>query len=241
MFDESIVELSIKKVHPDPDNLKVHTEANIRYIQSSIERFGFLDPIGVVAHPDGRKGVYMIVEGHGRFEAAQNLELEKVPVIVLTLDEAERRGYGIAHNHIQQLTTMNMQAVASEFQRLGVGDGDHVSLGFSDEDVLFMPSGITAAPIAPLEGQDPFTGPDGNELQERGEIGANAGAWKEFIPAVHRSSLRFASDLSYNRFLAMLGHLRGRHPTTGSHSERIQKLLTDIGFTGEKTDGTAGS
>ena len=227
-----------KEIHPDPTNLKVHSESNLRYIEASIEKFGFADPIGVVANPDTDEGGYMVVEGHGRLEAAQRLKLKKVPIVVLELDEASRRGYAIAHNQIQQITGMDMGAVASEFHRLGITTEDHQSLGFSEEDVLFMP-GINGD----FQG-DKFSGPNG-EYQEQdgdggGDIGVRGGgAFKEFVPVVHKSTLRFASDTSYNRFLELLSIARDKHPMAASMGERMLCILKDAGYNGEPSGAAA--
>lgn len=237
LSEDRVEHLPVNRLIPDPENVNVHNELNLAQIRASIERFGFLDPIGVVRHPE-RRGYYMIVEGHGRHEVAEAMELAEVPCIVLTLDEAERKGYAIAHNQIQQITPMDMGAVADEFRRLDVEAGDYVSLGFSEEDVLFMP-GMRDSDFT---GRDQFSAPDGGEYQERdggtgsadaktgdNGIGANRAAWSGYIPPVHRTSLRFASDLSYNRFTHLLSTLRQRYPLAATNGERLQLLLTDMG------------
>jgi hypothetical protein len=239
LSEDRIQQIALNRLVPDPENVNTHNEININQIMASIRRFGFLDPIGVVRHPS-RRGHYMIVEGHGRFDAATELGMTDVPCIVLTLDEAERKGYAIAHNQIQQITPMDMAAVAEEFKRLDVGSGDYISLGFSEEDVLFMPGMRDVG--EPFAG-DNWSAPDGGEYQERDAgpgsadakiedngIGANRKAWAGYIPPVHRTSLRFASDLSYNRFTHMLSVLRTRYPLAGTNGERLQLLLTDMGF-----------
>lgn len=223
----AVVSLKVADLIGDRHNVNTHNETNIAHIRASISRFGFVDPVGVVRHKT--KGKYLIVEGHGRYEAAVELGLDEVPAIVLTLSEAERQGYAIAHNQTQQISTMNSTAVAAEFQRLGVDEGDYMSLGFSHEDVLFMPGG---------GGGDAFASPDGGDYAEGAGpdnnidvSGKSKDGVKQFIPTVHRSTLRFANDISYNRFVYLVGAtLRGRYPLAGSISERIQLLLTDLGM-----------
>jgi hypothetical protein len=62
----------------DPRNPRKHSRIQVRAIARSIEAFGFNAPILV----DKRN---QIVAGHGRYEAAQFLGLEKIPSSVSTI------------------------------------------------------------------------------------------------------------------------------------------------------------
>lgn len=225
MSFSDITQIKLSNLVPDPDNVNTHNEINISQIKSSISRFGFLDPIGVVEH-DTRRGFYTIVEGHGRYEAALLLELFEVPCLVLTMDEAHRRGYAIAHNQTQQISSIDHKAVALEFERLDVGAGDYVSLGYTQEDVLFLPG------IGVGTGGSPFhdhTTIEGSNVPRPIDIVEKTNAASGFAPAVHRTSLTFTTDQSYNRFVHVLTALRGRYPTAGTIGERIVLLLGDMG------------
>ncbi|AHC30503.1 ParB-like partition protein [Rhizobium phage vB_RleS_L338C] len=57
---------ALDSLQPYERNSKNHGDGDIEAIASSITRFGFNDPIGIT--PDG-----VIVEGHGRYEAAHRL------------------------------------------------------------------------------------------------------------------------------------------------------------------------
>lgn len=231
--NETVIYAARTNVRPDPNNLKTHTEANIAHIMDSIEKFGFADPIGVVENPDAVEGGYVVVEGHGRLEAATRMGLHEVPIIVLDLDDAKRRGYGIAHNQIQQITGMDHAAVASEFERLGVGPEDYSALGYSEEDVMFLPQ---------VGSGDQFSAPDGGEYQEQeddgaGDIGTNSSLTQGYAPVVHKSALRFASDTSYNRFIELLAQMRINNPLAASISERLTILMDDLGVGQAATEG----
>lgn len=63
--------MKLDKIRPYPGNAKKH---KIAWIKKSIETFKFDQPI--VVDED-----YVIIKGHGRYEAAKQLEMEKVPVI----------------------------------------------------------------------------------------------------------------------------------------------------------------
>lgn len=225
---EEVLDAALANIHDDPQNLKTHSDANLSHIKASIERFGFVDPVGVVENPDQVAGGYMIVEGHGRLAAARELKMATVPVIVLDLDEIKRKGYGIAHNQTQQITGMDGQAVANEFQRLNVGAEDYNALGYSEEDAMFLPS-PTAHTEATFEG-DQFSGPEGEyeEQEDSGGIGVDRSVMAGYVPVVHKSALRFGSDTSYNRFLELQMQLFQRYPTAGSVGERVKLLIQEL-------------
>jgi ParB/RepB/Spo0J family partition protein len=71
-----ILLVAIGDLIPDPDNPRKHGHAQISAIARSIESFGFNAPILVDRNNK-------IVAGHGRYEAAKLLGLDKVPVILL--------------------------------------------------------------------------------------------------------------------------------------------------------------
>lgn len=89
--------MPLDKLKPYKNNAKLHPAEQIEQIKKSIEKFGFNDPIAVW-------GDDTIIEGHGRLIAAQELGIEKVPVIRLdSLTDEERKAYTLAHNKL----TMN--------------------------------------------------------------------------------------------------------------------------------------
>lgn len=89
--------LSPGELIPYENNAKRHPAEQIEQIKESIKEFGFNDPIAI------DKG-NVIVEGHGRLIAAQEMGLEKVPVIRLDeLTEEQRKAYTLVHNKL----TMN--------------------------------------------------------------------------------------------------------------------------------------
>ncbi|WP_083495292.1 site-specific DNA-methyltransferase [Tsuneonella troitsensis] len=79
---------------PDPRNARTHPKRQIEQIVSSIEAFGFTNPI--LADPEGR-----LIAGHGRLLAAKQAGLAEVPVIELAgLTEAQKKALRLADNKI---------------------------------------------------------------------------------------------------------------------------------------------
>src|ERR1700747_2757475 len=84
----------IDAIRADPRNPRKHSRIQVRAIARSIDAFGFNAPILV----DKRN---QIVAGHGRYEAAQLLGLDRIPVISLDhLTEAQARAYLLADNKL---------------------------------------------------------------------------------------------------------------------------------------------
>lgn len=232
MSATNIKTIKLAKLLPDPENVNQHNTLNIEQIKASIVRFGFLDPIGVVADP-ASPGKFTIVEGHGRYEAATELGMSELPCLVLTMTEAHRKGYAIAHNQTQQISMIDHRAVALEFDRLEVDPTDYVSIGYTEEDVLFLPgmADTLGSPPATHSHYHAGESAEGEEAQnEEAADPDDPNAFPpHFVPTVHRTGLTFASDASYNRFVHILTQLRGRYPDAATIGERIIRLLGDMG------------
>lgn len=117
---------SIQSIHPYSQPTKLHSDEDIRLLASSIERFGFNDPIGV-----DENGT--IIEGHGRYRAALQLNIETVPVIVLTgLTDKQKRLYRIAHNKIALSSTFDFTRLAEALSEIIGSDISAEMMGFAD-------------------------------------------------------------------------------------------------------------
>nr|WP_295374288.1 ParB/Srx family N-terminal domain-containing protein [uncultured Sphingosinicella sp.] len=84
----------VSSLRPYAGNARTHSRKQIKQIASSIERFGFTNP--VLISDEGE-----IVSGHGRVEAAKLLGMKAVPTLALShLTAAERRAYVLADNKL---------------------------------------------------------------------------------------------------------------------------------------------
>lgn len=103
--------LPINEINPYENNAKLHPEYQIEQIAKSISEFGFNDPIAV------SNGI--IVEGHGRLLAAQQLGIENVPVIRLdTLTEEQRKAYTLIHNKLTMNTDFDFEILSKELESI---------------------------------------------------------------------------------------------------------------------------
>lgn len=141
---------------PYERNSKQHKEVDVAAIAASITRFGFNDPIGIT--PEG-----VIIEGHGRWMAAQSLGLEQVPVLIIEgLAEKDYDLYRIAHNKIAQSSTFDFGALYDVLQSLAADAENGIEfsdMGFSDSIIEnlfthFAPPEVRAAEAQRAMGVD---------------------------------------------------------------------------------------
>lgn len=116
----------IGSIRPYPGNAKQHPEEQIEQIKSSINEFGFNDPIGVWKDE--------VATGHGRLIAAKELGFDKVPIIRLDdLTDEQRRAYILAHNKLTMNTGFDIDLLAVELE--GIEDIDMEQFGFDMPDL----------------------------------------------------------------------------------------------------------
>lgn len=114
---------------PYARNARTHPAWQIAQIVNSISEFGFTNPILI-----GGDGV--IIAGHGRLAAAQQMGLEKVPVIRLDhLTPAQQRALVIADNKIAENAGWDEELLRLELAALHDDGFDLDVLGFSEEEM----------------------------------------------------------------------------------------------------------
>jgi DNA modification methylase len=126
---QAIVERAITSLRPYARNARSHSKKQVKQIASSIERFGFTNP--VLVSDDGE-----IIAGHGRVEAAKLLGWKTVPTIALShLSETERRAYVLADNKLALNAGWDKEILAIELQALVDLEFDVELTGFSLAEV----------------------------------------------------------------------------------------------------------
>lgn len=124
--------LPVSELEEYARNTRKHGQEDVEEIAKSIKKFGFCDPIGIWSDHN------VIVEGHGRLNAAKLLGMKEVPVIRLDhLTDAERREYAIAHNWTAEQSSWLEDNLKIEFEELklsGVEFDLDFDFDFLDDD-----------------------------------------------------------------------------------------------------------
>ena len=129
-----IVQMSLADITPYQNNPRVTTTEAIAETAKSIKQYGFRQPIVV----DKKK---VIVAGHVRYLASKALGLEKVPVHVADLSDADAQAYRIADNRTATLTQWDYSTLISEIMSLGA-DSNSLPGWSPDELEHMLPSHI---------------------------------------------------------------------------------------------------
>jgi len=123
--------LTAARLKPNPKNARTHSDRQVGQIAESLRRFGFLVPI--IIDDTG-----LIVAGHGRWLAAQQLGHVEVPVIRATfLTEADRRAFALAENRLAELSGWDGDLLQAELEFLFEAEYEISATGFELKDLDF--------------------------------------------------------------------------------------------------------
>ena len=137
--------VAVSALEPYTRNARTHSRRQIKKIATSLERFGFVNPVLIDENNQ-------IIVGHGRVAAAKLLGWQEVPTLrVEHLDEAEKRAYILADNRLAEEAGWDKEILASELKSLIDLDFSIELTGFDLAEVDFI-----------LDGEAETKGPDRN-------------------------------------------------------------------------------
>lgn len=213
----SIEWVAIERLKSNTRNARRHSAKQISQIAASIREFGFRVPIIIDEE-------CTILAGHGRWEAARECKLQKLPVIRTSdLTEEQRRAFAIADNRLNELSEWDDTLLTDELSFLFEGGFELEITGFTTADLDFSGS----AERQPSEPQsDDVTLPEPTDraitrLGDRWQIGPHrllcgnaldVIAWEQLL-GDKRADILFG-DLPYN--VPIQGHVSGN----GRHHHR---------------------
>jgi len=122
-------ELSVLDLVKYRANSRMHSVEQIDQIVASIEAFGFTNPLLIDEHN-------LIIAGHGRLQAAIQLNLKMVPCLVLKdLSEEQKSAYVIADNKLALNASWDIDLLRDELYKLQNADFDMSLTGFNEFEI----------------------------------------------------------------------------------------------------------
>lgn len=110
--DHKVELIAIHDIKPYGLNNKNHPPEQIRVLMNMITEFGFTDPILVDENN-------VIICGHGRVLACQELQFTKIPAYkVVDWSEAQKKAFRIGHNKVSDLADYNVDNIKFDLQEL---------------------------------------------------------------------------------------------------------------------------
>jgi hypothetical protein len=129
MSDLKIKYRNPAELNPYKNNARTHSDVQVEQIASSIQEFGFVNPILI-------DGAGTVIAGHGRLMAALSLKLKRVPVLELGhLSERQRKALILADNKIAMNAGWDLEKLSSELSDLSESDFDLSLIGFDEQEL----------------------------------------------------------------------------------------------------------
>lgn len=136
--------VSSKLIKPYWNNPRMNDDA-VEGLKKSITEYGFLVPL--VVDKD-----YVIVTGHTRFKASNDLGLDEVPVIVANhLDEAQIKAFRLADNRLSENAKWDETKLSEELRSLGEMGFSLEFTGFTKDELDCLCGLITADCLKDLD------------------------------------------------------------------------------------------
>lgn len=122
-----ILQKNLSDIHPYEKNPRKNDEA-VQFVKNSIKEFGFKVPI--IIDKDG-----VIVAGHTRYKAAQELEMKQVPVVLADdLSPEQVKAFRIADNKTAEKASWDIDLLKDELSDL-LDDFNMSDFGFEEYEL----------------------------------------------------------------------------------------------------------
>ena len=127
-----IEKIAIKEIKPNENNAKLHPQWQLDQIKESIVQFGNNDPIAIDENN-------VVIEGHGRLMALEQLGYEEAEIIRLEhLTEEQKSAYILAHNKLTMNTDFDLTILEEELEKIESIDMESFGFDLSDEYENFI-------------------------------------------------------------------------------------------------------
>lgn len=186
--------VSISKIKPYDKNTRTHSVEQLAEIKASIETFGFTNPLLVDNSME-------VIAGHGRLEAAKELKMTKLPVVVVECTPEQAKALRIADNRIPLNAGWDSELLALEIGELVDQEFDISVLGFEDAEI----QKLLDAPPDDIDDDDdaPFGDP------------------------VIQYNIIFDTVEQQKRWFDFVRHVKELHPEAETFAEALDSYLTE--------------
>ena len=160
--------MKLSEIHPYEKNPRFNDGA-VEAVANSIKEFGFQQPI--VVDKD-----FVVVVGHTRLKAAEQLGLTEVPVVIAeNLTPEQVQAYRIADNKTGEIAEWNYDLLPIELRDLQEKDFDLSLLGFDTDELDRLLNGSSEENVVAEGETDADAVPDVPEPGCPGRAGQSAG------------------------------------------------------------------
>lgn len=150
----SVEMLQLSQLTPYPGNARNHPPEQIQRLADGIRRLGFLNPILI-------DDAGVIIAGHGRYEAAQVLGLDRVPVVRLHVSPEKARLMRLEDNALAEGSSWDIPALFDEVDRLAQRADEDFQRLFDSFDIdALVPTGGASPASADTNDDDDDDGDD---------------------------------------------------------------------------------
>ena len=124
-----IEKINIEDIKAYENNAKLHPAEQIEQIKKSIQEFGNNDPIAIDENN-------VIIEGHGRYIALQELGYTEIEVIRLShLYEEQKKAYMLVHNKLTMNRSFDLDILSEELSNILDIDMGEFGFNFDYEEI----------------------------------------------------------------------------------------------------------
>jgi len=147
--------LPIGQIREYPSNARTHSAAQVAQIAASVREWGWTNPL-IVDEAD------MLIAGHGRLAAAQQLGMAEVPAIVIEgLNETQKRALRLADNKLALNAGWDDGLLRTELEALRTDAFDLALTGFGEDELASLfadrTDGLTDPDAVPEPPAEPIT------------------------------------------------------------------------------------
>lgn len=122
----NIINMNITELKPYEKNPRINDDA-VQYVANSIDQFGFKAPIVIDSD-------HVIVAGHTRLKAAEQLGMKTVPCIIANdLSPDQIKAFRLADNKTAEFAQWDQELLLSELMELQTADFEMMPFGFINE------------------------------------------------------------------------------------------------------------